>query len=93
MRGHFILELFAKAVVNKRVDTQKADRVLASLFQGEIPRLETIVSLKIPDQVLASWLQLVETSFAAEFSQIQTEQPQVNEELGGIIDKFLQRLP
>jgi serine/threonine protein kinase len=89
LRGHTTLELFAKAIVNKRVPQEKADRVLASLFQGEIPRLEQIVSLKIPDQTLVSWLRLVESSFSQEFQMTMAEGSQSNQELKNIIDNFL----
>ena len=91
MRGHATLELFAKAIVNKRVQPDKADRVLASLFQGEIPRLEQIVSLHIPDETLRSWLRLVESSFGAEFQRTINEGNKSNHELKSIIDNFLQQ--
>lgn len=91
VRGHATLELFAKAIVNKRVQPAKADRVLASLFQGEIPRLEQIVSLHIPDETLRSWLRLVESSFGAEFQRTINESNQANHELKSIIDNFLQQ--
>lgn len=90
MRGHATLELLSKAIVNKRVQTEKADRVLASLFQGEIPRLEQIVSLQIPDQVFVSWLSLVENSFSMEFQSLMSEGKQTGAEWNKIIDNFLQ---
>jgi serine/threonine protein kinase len=89
LKGHATLELFAKAIVNKQINPEKADRVLASLFQGNIPKLEQIVSLRIPDQVLASWLRLVESSFHNEFQSVVNVRSKSNEELKGIIDGFL----
>lgn len=89
MRGHTTLELFAKAIVNKQINPEKADRVLSSLFQGEIPKLEQIVSLRIPDQTLTSWLRLVESSFRAELQSVVNVNSQSNQELKNIIDSFL----
>lgn len=91
VRGHTTLELFSRAIVNKRVQPAKADRVLAALFQGEIPRLEQIVGLRIPDEALSSWLRLVESSFGKELQSMANESSQSNEELRNIIDKFLQQ--
>ncbi len=89
LRGHATLELLAKAIVNQQISPDKADRVLASLFQGEIPSLEKIVSLRIPDQVLASWLRLVETSFRDDLQRVVNVKSQSNQHLEGIIDGFL----
>lgn len=91
VRGHGILDLFAKAVVNKQVQADHADRLLASLFQGEIPKLEQIVSVNIPDQTLVAWLRLVESSFHDELRAAASVQSQSNEELKAIIDGFLQQ--
>ena len=89
LRGHNTLELFAKAIVNKQIHPEKADRVLASLFQGDIPTLEQIVSLKIPDQAIDSWLKLVESSFHDELQSVVNVESQSNQHLKGIIDGFL----
>ncbi len=90
-RGHTTLELFARAVVNKRISAEKADRVLASLFQGDIPKLEQIVSLRIPDQTLISWLRLVESSFQTELQSAETKYVNSNQELKNILDSYLQQ--
>jgi len=89
LRGYSTLELFAKAIVNKRIHPENADRVLASLFQGDIPKLEQIVSLRIPDQTLSSWLRLVESSFRDELKSVLNVDSQSNYELKSIIDGFL----
>lgn len=89
LRGHTTLELLSKAIVNKRVHPDKADRMLASLFNGNVPTLEQIVSMKIPDQVLESWLKLVESSFSSELKAAVEENSNSNQELRNIIDGFL----
>ena len=91
MRGHQILELFSKAVINKRIQAESADRMLASLFHGEIPKLEQIVSMRIPDEALQSWLRLVESSFGTELQATASETSQSNQELKRIIDGFLEQ--
>ncbi len=88
-RGHTTLELLSKAIVNKRVHQDKADRMLASLFNGNVPTLEQIVSMKIPDEVLESWLKLVESSFSSELKAAVEEDSNSNQELRNIIDSFL----
>ncbi|MEZ6138526.1 MAG: serine/threonine-protein kinase [Pirellulaceae bacterium] len=91
MRGHKVLELFSKAVINKRIQGDSADHMLASLFQGEIPKLEQIVSMRIPDEALQSWLRLVESSFGKELEATATETSQSNQELKRIIDGFFEQ--
>lgn len=39
LRGHRTLELFSRAVVNRRIAPEHADLVLASLFHGDIPNI------------------------------------------------------
>ncbi len=90
IRGHQILTLFAKSIVNKHVSSAEAERVLAALFQGNIPRLEQIVEMRIPDNTFVSWLRVVEGTFGQHFSTVAAEPLQVPEELNEILDQFLQ---
>lgn len=90
-RGHTTLELLSRAIVNKRVHPDKADRMLASLFNGDVPKLEQIVTMRIPDEVLVSWLRLVESSFGLELKAVAEEKNNSNHELRKIIDSFLQQ--
>jgi serine/threonine protein kinase len=89
LHGHTTLELFSKAIVNKRIQPERADRMLASLFQGEVPKLEQIVAMRIPDDALLSWLNLIESSFSGEMRATISEASQSNQELKRIIDNFL----
>ncbi len=89
LRGHATLELFSKAIVNKRIQPERADLMLASLFQGEVPKLEQIVAMRIPDDALLSWLNLIESSFGSEMKATVSEASQSNQELKRIIDNFL----
>lgn len=89
-RGQEILGSFAKATVNRHIETAEAERVLASLFQGNSPKLDSIVSMQVPDRVLSSWLTLVDSSFATEFRAIASEPSRVNDELNHIIDAYFQ---
>ncbi len=90
-RGQQILALFAKAIVNKHITPPEAERVMASLFQGNIPRLEQIVELRIPERPFVSWLQLVEGTFGQQFQAVMNEPVMVQEELNEILDKYLER--
>lgn len=90
-RGQQILTLFAKAIVNKHITPPEAERVMASLFQGNLPRLEQIVELRIPERVFVSWLMLVEDTFGRQFQMVANEPILVQEELNEILDKYLER--
>lgn len=90
-RGHVTLELFARAIENKRVPSEVAGRMLASLFRGEIPKLESVFAMRIADDSLRAWLKLVETSFGAELRSTSTEGSRANQELSRIIDHFLEQ--
>lgn len=91
LRCHTTLEAFTRAVVNKRIHAEAADRMLASLFHGEVPRLEEIVSIPLSDEALRSWFHLIETSFSEELKTASTENYRANHELGRIIDDYLQQ--
>lgn len=88
-RGSRTLQLFSKAVVNGRIQTEQAHRLLASLFQGEVPSLERIVSTPIPDGWLESWLQLVDNSFSSEFAELAQQPDRSFGMLNEIIDGYL----
>lgn len=90
-RGHVTLELFARAIENKRVPSEVAGRMLASLFRGEIPKLESVIAMRIADDSLRAWLKLVETSFGDELRSTSTEGSRANQELSRIIDRFLEQ--
>ncbi|TWT93122.1 serine/threonine protein kinase [Neorhodopirellula pilleata] len=89
-RGERIIGQLAKATVNRKIETTEAERILSSLFQGNTPRLDEIISTQIPDRVLASWLTLVESSFATEFEAIAAEPSRYNDEWENIIDTYFQ---
>lgn len=90
-RGQQTLTLFAKAIVNKHITPPEAERVMASLFQGHIPRLEQIVELRIPERAFVSWLLLVEETFGRQFQVVVNEPIMVQDELNVILDKYLER--
>lgn len=91
LRGHKTLTLFAKAIVNKHIQPSEAERMMASLFQGNLPRLEQIVELRIPERVFVSWLSLVEDTFGEQLREVIHEPVLVQAELNEILDKYLEQ--
>ncbi|MCU0710556.1 MAG: serine/threonine protein kinase [Pirellula sp.] len=90
IRGQQTLERFAKTVLSKKVTIEEADRMLAALFLGNIPKLEQMVEIKVPEQAFASWLVLVEQTFGNRFQSVDETPVLVHDELNQILDKFLQ---
>lgn len=90
IRGQQTLERFAKTVLSKKISIEEADRMLAALFLGNIPKLEQMVEIQVPEQAFASWLVLVEQTFANRFQEAAETPALVHDELNQILDKFLQ---
>lgn len=91
LRGQRTLERFAKTVLSKKVSIEEADRMLAALFLGKLPKLEQMVDIQVPEQAFASWLVLVEQTFGSRFQEADAAPSSVHEELNQILDKFLQK--
>jgi serine/threonine protein kinase len=69
LKGTQTLERFAKAVLNNKVPSEQAERLLAALFLGNPPKLEQMVEIQVPERAFASWLVLIEQTFANEFDE------------------------
>jgi len=69
LRGKQTLERFAKTVVSNKIPTEEAERLLAALFLGNIPKLEQMAEIQVPERAFASWLVLVEQTFENHFQE------------------------
>jgi hypothetical protein len=90
MNGQRTLERFAKTVLSKKISIEEADRMLAALFLGNIPKLEQMIEIQVPEQAFASWLVLVEQTFENRFNEVGDTPALVHDELSQILDTFLQ---
>ncbi|MEZ6093290.1 MAG: serine/threonine-protein kinase [Pirellulaceae bacterium] len=85
----YTLQMFARLVVNKKIARDEAERVLAGLFQGRVPKVDSIRSATLSDQLLRSWLNFVNSSLEPMLAEVQNEDTSINSELEAIIDSYL----
>jgi tRNA A-37 threonylcarbamoyl transferase component Bud32 len=54
--AHTLLRNYARAVVNRHVSTEEANRVIAQLANGKVPKTSELNTLRISDRVMRGWL-------------------------------------
>ncbi|XZE18318.1 hypothetical protein SH449x_003606 [Pirellulaceae bacterium SH449] len=89
-RGRETLAKFANTVISKKITNEEADRMLSGLFLGNIPRIEQMIDIQVPEQAFGSWLVLVEQTFQDRFKEADKNPVKVHDELNQILDSFLQ---
>jgi serine/threonine protein kinase len=69
LQGARTLERFSKTVLSNKIPTEEAERLLAALFLGNMPQLEQMAEIQVPERAFASWLVLVEQTFENHFQE------------------------